>query len=713
MTEPIQNTEISESRNKRPLIRLGLCCAIGLSLALGVFLRIEDLIAWREKPGMAFYKGTPLLTTFDGYFYARYARELAEGNYKPIDELRYVPQNPAREFPPPLLSLLIAGLVKLTGVSVDWVCTFFPAVFAVLLFFPVFLIGRSWGGAFVGFVAGILSLCSPYYVNRSRLGWLDTDCGNVTFTMLAVYLAMRSVTTQGPRRFLYLAGVLINFIVYLQWWDSTPYVVVVTCLGTLVVSYVCEPKSWRRSLVPFAAVASVFVAIMIYLKGAAFWVDLVPHLLGHFKYISKAAPGDFPNIGLSISEQAKIPFEGVVQISAGSWYLFLAAALGTAQLVIRSPRQGLQLLVPMGLGGLTFLYARRFGIFLAPFLGLGIAYLLLWLRDQIGTRTPRYLWKGLFISALVGLLVGGGHLVLLNTASTFWPVETPILVQGMDSARLKTPPGSLIWTWWDHGYPMQYYGRRGTVSDGAYHDGELAMINGFPYATGDYQQAANWMHFYAVRGIDGFHRVYQQLGSTAEGLRFVRHILAAGPEEGAKLIEEKGLEPKSAWLTFFFPPPSEQKRIYMFVDERLVGTSYWWYWLGTWDIGEQEGMRPVFVPFYDMKQEGNQLIGAPSFSVDLEKGMHSTRQQVVALSSVVFRDGNTWRERTYRDVGMIFEYDLVSGWGVLSSPEIHESVFNKLFFLGMADVRYFRPTTMLRGVYQLWEVHSDQVGPSQ
>ncbi len=68
-------------------------------------------------------------------------------------------------------------------------------------------------------------------------------------------------------------------------------------------------------------------------------------------------------------------------------------------------------------------------------------------------------------------------------ATTFWPVEPPPLIQGMDVAREKTPPGSVIWAWWDHGYPMHYFSRRGTISDGTYHDGELAMINAFPMAT--------------------------------------------------------------------------------------------------------------------------------------------------------------------------------------------------------------------------------------
>jgi hypothetical protein len=700
----MQNTTVSFQINKRTVLRLVLCISIGLSLAAGMFLRAEDLLAWRQQPQAAFYKETPLLTTFDGFYYARYARDLVEGTYKPLDELRAVPGNPPRPMPPPLLSLLVAGVVKITGASVDWVSTFFPAVFGVLLFFPLFLLGRLWGNNLAGVVAGFSGLCSPYYVNRSRLGWLDTDCGNVTFTMLAVYLAVRTMTTQGRRQYWYLAGLLGNFTLFFLWWDQAANVVVAICMGALALSWLCETGSLRKNVLPVAlAVVFVFV-FMVFLRGFDFWTSLVSHWLGHLSYISKASPGEFPNIGQSISEQVHIPFDAIVQISAGNWFLFVPAVLGLLLLFIRSPRNGLHLLIPLGLGALAILYAKRFAIFLAPLIGLGIGYLMFWLQDQIALRSPRLLWKTLFIGACLALPVGLSSLILMNISTTFWPVEPPHLIQGMDTAREKTPPGSVIWAWWDHGYPMLYWSRRGAISDGEFHGGELAMINAFALATTDYQQSANWMQFYVTRGAPGFHRVYQELGGTPQGLEFIRKVLAAGPEKAAAIIEQQGLKPQDQWLSFFFPSPQERRPLYLFLDERLVGTSYWWYWLGSWDVVEREGVHPVYNAFIQVKRDGNRITGNPSFSVDLEKGIFSAQKLNMPLSKVVFRDGNQWQENNYRDVGMIFQYDPVTGWGALCSPEIQESIFNKLFFMGMADVRYFKPVFLRTGIFHIWEV---------
>jgi dolichyl-diphosphooligosaccharide--protein glycosyltransferase len=277
----------------------------------------------------------------------------------------------------------------------------------------------------------------------------------------------------------------------------------------------------------------------------------------------------------------------------------------------------------------------------------------------------------------------------------------------MDLAGQKTPPGSLIWAWWDHGYPIHYWSRRGTISDGAYHDGEVAMINAFAMVSPDYRLSANWMHFYAARGIDGFHRVYKELGGAAEGLDLIREVLVAGPEGARGIIANRGLKPQEQWLQFFYPPLEQRRKVYLFLDERLVGTSYWWYWLGSWDVRELDGDRPVMSFFVQVRQEGDRVQGKPPFTIDLAQGIFSAAKTVMPLAMVVSRQNDQWMASEYRDVGMIFEHDPTAGWGALCSPEIYESVFNKLFFLGMADIRFFKPVLMTTGIYQLWEVLGD------
>jgi hypothetical protein len=687
---------------------------VGFALAFGLFLRVADLVRWREQPQAAFYRGIPLLTTFDGYFYARYARDLVEGTYSALDELRAVPQMPPRPSPPPLLALIIAGVVKLTGASVDWISTLLPPFMGILLFFPVYGLGRWWGDRFSGLVAGLIALGSPYYVNRSRLGWLDTDCGNVTFTLAATYFAMRAMAAEKrTEQALYLAGFLVNFLLFLLWWDQAPDVVFCICFGILFSCWLsCGFRALLRQVwLPAAVTALGSIVLVTSLRGFGFWMHLSTHILGYFKYISKAATSEFPNIGVSISEQVHMPFEGIVQIAAANWVVFAAAVLGLILLIKKSPRRAVELVVPVGLGALAILYAKRFAIFLAPLVGLGIGGLTLWLKDQSTRPGLRPLRLGLFWGGCLALPFALWSLLAINLANSLWPVEPPSLIHGMDLARQKTAPQSVIWAWWDHGYPLLYWSRRGAISDGEYHGNELAMINAFPMTTSDYQQAAQWMHFYTARGPSGFHKIYQQFGGVAQGLDVLRKVLAAGRDGAPEILAEAKLEPQEQWFSFFFPDQQEIRPVYLFLDERLMGTSYWWYWLGSWDVTRQEGLRPMYTPFNRVKQNGPLLTGAPAFTVDLEQGLFTSQNTTIPLSRVVSRQGNQWHEVNHRDVGMVFQYDPITEWGVLCSPDIYDSVFNKLFFLGMADVRYFEPVALNTGVFQLWKVHAQPAPP--
>ena len=102
--------------------------ALVLVVALGLWVRLEDLVSWKKEPGRAFYQGEPLLTALDGLFYLTLARDLVEGTYHPLDEKRAVPDYPPRPQPPPLISVLTAGVTRLLPLSINWVAVYRPRV---------------------------------------------------------------------------------------------------------------------------------------------------------------------------------------------------------------------------------------------------------------------------------------------------------------------------------------------------------------------------------------------------------------------------------------------------------------------------------------------------------------------------------------------------------------------------------------------------------
>src|SRR5690606_32030732 len=67
--------------------------------AVSVFalsLRLDNLVRWQELPHAYFVDDAPMLLNVDGYYYLDLARDLAEGNYKPVDLDRVVPDGRPR-----------------------------------------------------------------------------------------------------------------------------------------------------------------------------------------------------------------------------------------------------------------------------------------------------------------------------------------------------------------------------------------------------------------------------------------------------------------------------------------------------------------------------------------------------------------------------------------------------------------------------------------
>jgi hypothetical protein len=682
-----------------------------LAIVLGIMFRLEPFIEWRANPHKIFYEEKPLLTCVDGYYYLRYARDLTESAYRPIDELRAVPQNPMRPQPPPLLSEIIAWVAKSTTAPLEWIAALFPAGFGVLLFFPLYFIGRFWCNSWSGIIAGVIGVtCCPLYLHHTSMGWLDTDCGNVTFTMVAVWLSIRASTEQRWKKYIFMLGAILNCFLFLLWWDMVPHVVVGICLSSWLLAYVFSPAPKKEHLVDFSMGLISIATFTCFWGGFDFWSSFPETVSGLFRYVSKSELSDFPSVAITVSEQTHLPFTEIVKTSSGNWYILLTAVVGIVLLFVKSPRKGMQIGVPIGLGTLSFFYSVRFALFMAPIIALGSANLFHY-QAQLAMRRPlRFLPSALFFCTCVFLPLNiGASIVALHRSGTDWPLQSPNAVQGLNVAGQNTPANSVIWASWDLGHPLMYWSRRASIGDGAFHGGELSMINAFALASRDPRLSANWMHFYVARGLEGFHRVYDKLGGTAEGMETIQRILSAGIEDASRILEEKDLSPTNEWLAFFFPPCDQRRPIYLFLDERLLTTNYWWYWQGTWDVRMHGGSHPILRSFRDVERDGHLLAGSPFFLIDLNFGLFTSKEMAVPLAKIAYRKGGEWAVDNYRDVGMIFEYDIATGWGILSSADIHESVFHQLFFLDPTENPYFEPVLEQKGSHQLWEVHGDSV----
>jgi hypothetical protein len=301
--------------------------------------------------------------------------------------------------------------------------------------------------------------------------------------------------------------------------------------------------------------------------------------------------------------------------------------------------------------------------------------------------------------------------------NTHWPLFPAAVVAGMDATDKKIPQDAVVWAWWDVGYTFSYWAKRGIISDGTYHGGQLAVYNALPLATHDYRLAANFMQFYVTRGLSGIDNFYSTFqDGNQKGFRFIKKVLAAGPEKAkgiianAPFISEKNKRSVEEWVHFFFPSGSP---LYLFLDARLIQSNYWWYWLGTWDVEQKQGDHRLYqyLTGVQINEELNKAVSEEGIVVDLESGMTRLRGRDIPIKKAIFRgNGQDYEVREYHDVGANFELLLPKGYGVLADSKIAESVYNKLFVRHILPKEpYFRPVIIGTPAFQLWVVQGDQL----
>lgn len=685
-----------------------------LVLFVGFLVRVEDFADWKANPDQAIYEGEPLLTTFDGYFYLSLARDLSRGSYNKIDKKRAVPEYMTRPYPPPFISVIGAFLYKITPFSLNWIGAFLPAFLGLALAIPLYAFGRFYSGPVMGFTAALTGLLSHYYVYRSSLGWFDTDCMNVTFATGAAYCFMRFGLVQERSRYFYLAGGMIIYLLFMWWWDQTPLITTAVTMVPLFVALTVFYRPSRREGLIFVSLAGVLIFSILLWKGFDLPIKIVHSVSGAFSYISKETQGPFPNIGVTISEQVRPDFDEIVSKTSDSLWVFLISCAGLALLFYRKPKESLFLSVPLLLGCLSFLFAKRFLIFLAPITAIGAGYLAAYLWEL------RKKFQPMSILTIIFILIMSAPAFTKDMKKTFWPKEPPYLIQGMDVANKKTPEDSVIWAWWDHGYPLIYWADRATINDGAIHTAERSVYNAIPYTTDNFRFAANFMQFYTARGMKGMAKLYKAVGNDhARGMNILKNILSSGPQEALRLIDKAQLKSISKldsdekWLEFFFPdngPP-----VYLFLDWRLTVTCHWWFWLGSWNIEKRDGIHPFYNPFFGMSMSEMRASNANGVNFNFKNGelVLDNKRAIVSNAKLIL--GNTIRSYEYHpsrkseDVILSFELALHNKFSALEDQHISKSVFNRLFLRHQSDQRYFKPVVLNSPAFQIWEVKGDKI----
>ena len=717
LTQSLPSTEPSEKqqgsgRLSRSRPRTLIAIIAFAILYVGLSVRFESLNEWLINPGMSMVDGEPLLVNLDGYYYLSMARDILDDSYGQYDELRGYPNAVDRTFPPPLLSLSAAHLAALSGLSLNWVAMILPPALGVLLAIPVFGIGRLVAGNACGALAAALALLSPIYIGRTSMGWFDTDVLLVTFVSTSVWLGLLMHEAK-PRLFpIYLGLGMLNWILGMWWWDQAPYVATILTLSPILLALLLAMVVVRREI-RWAYVAVVFasaLALAVAFFGVGILTELVHKSLSVLGYVTKQEISEFPNIGITVGEQARLSFFQASRITLSHWVLVVASFAGVALCLWTLKLRALYFTALIGLTALGFVSAMRFLIFAAPVLSIGLAVLVFKLVHPEQKR----MWKNLGAT-----LLGGGALLTMLLQALNAPVNTPSLlpsvVREISTLNSNTEKGSVVWSDWGLGYPIHYWADRATVTDGQLHGPERSAYNYKPYATTSFEESSRFIAFYLAHGIAGVREFYDSTGLTVgESQALLSAILSEGEASLLELSTDGMSASRSSeqWREFLFPPMNQDAFLTIHYKDLL--TIDWWYWLGTWNVDTKQGYSVFNHVRRDLADDGaGNLSDDSGFRASISSDTYWLADQEWPINRFVeIRNGNVNVIAQYDNgpIGMDVFYFPDQQFLLAQHQDLSQSVFSRLFIWG-EDSPLFEPISTESELFKVWRVNPPGTQP--
>jgi dolichyl-diphosphooligosaccharide--protein glycosyltransferase len=216
--------------------------ALVMILFVAFTIRILPL-RWENLSG-----GTALLNEFDPYYQFSITQHMVQNGllspYWPthwINTQKWYPDGLDMSTSLPALPMTAAVLfqvVSLFGAKIDLMtfCSILPALIAVVSCLILYFVGKDMGGKAVGLFAALFLALAPSFLQRSSLGFFDTEVPGVLGLVLFMFLFLRSIDGNKSLRasLLYSLGAAAALGYFIAGWGAAYYLVDLSVLFVFV-----------------------------------------------------------------------------------------------------------------------------------------------------------------------------------------------------------------------------------------------------------------------------------------------------------------------------------------------------------------------------------------------------------------------------------------------------------------------------------------------
>ncbi len=639
-------------------VYMGLPTVLVLAVLLyfaSFYFRYHQFQVWKAHPKVYFVDNYPAMTTLDAYFWLRYAKEYKNGTYYKSDNdtLRAYPTNTVKPHPVPLLSAMISWFSSISGKSIYMSGLILVSVLAGLFILPMVYYFWLADMPIAGLTGAFVGAFSWMYAIRTAMGRVDTDLLQLFFMFSGSLLILLASETKSNRnRLIYSALLGLNFLLF-GWWYAH-YGIDVVYLALFIIMLLIR-KVELKQIVIATLLFIIFANPVLVIKGFGGVVSF----FGKYGEVKAVSTGNFPNIMKTITETEHIsPSKVIVYILSNKLLDGVGLILSLGMLFALGLRV-IPILPIVLLGFLAFKSSNRTVMFLAPFVGAGLGFVVDMIFHRLNFDNLKANVASFFVTVI--LMVA----LLHTTAYKFVPlpsIQAPIVRSFLQIKNRINK--AAIFSWWDYGYAIEDMDGFATYHDGGAHGGARTYL------------------------------VAKALISDNETLLY--HIISFMDSYGVKpimdAIEKDNISAgKAVQMAFDYSKPIKNNDNYVLFTEDMIGKFYAISYLGSWDFKKEKSYPDGYAMYYCSGFENGTFTCDKGF-VDIVHGYINSKIPIKRFLWVV--NGRVKKDVDLHPNGVNVELCLTKrpnsnqldvDFMLVCDDRVFNSNFNRMFILGEID----------------------------
>lgn len=634
---------------------------------------------------------------------------------------------------------------------------YLPLFFAFALISVLYLFTFRYSGSLAASITCLFVGLAPIFLPRSCAGWFDMDILNLLFPLLVTWTYVAGSCSRSLKyRLLWIcfSGFWVGLFCYTwtQWWFIFLIIIIYEFiyLVYLLFAEFClkrgKPDLLKLHSVSLAAFISFGFFWILILAGTEPFEALYAAIKDALTLNKPLISSIWPNVYATVGELRSASLLEVSNAAGGSW-IFTAALLSILILCIyallgKIHDEGKRTAIPiLAIWFIAMFFASsrgvRFAVFLLIPLGVSLGWMMNYAYEYFRNRKIKL--GVYFILLILGIFCGSIVKKGLRAAEGIYPLMDDTWYRVLNIIKEKTPPNTIINSWWDFGDWFKVVSRRRVIFDGQTQYGPQAYWMAKALLTDNEYEAANILRMLNNGGNKAFEIIDEHLKDPLLSVLLLENILLLPTERGKEILQKFLPSPVVESLSNLLA--RNPARADFVVDHtmpyKMPAISY----LGNWDFSkvyiaqnfdkkekdkiierlkdlgrdEQEIQRfyqEVFListknlddwlsrrlQFYGPLANGREKDGMVffdnGFAYNIKEGTLQSNANQIPRSLFISTEGGL-AESVYPNANVIFSiliFKAEDGYkSILLDPELGRSMFVRLYFLNGAGLKHFLP----------------------